>query len=69
MRQQQRLDELELDVAILEVAPAVKRLAASAEAIEQHRRDLAEANADVATETEQVERFLPCVARIARGIV
>lgn len=57
MRQQQRLEQLELDVAILEVAPAVKRLAASAEAIEQHRRDLAEANADVATETEQVERL------------
>lgn len=57
MRQQQRLDELKPDTAILEVAPAVKRLAASAEAIDQHRRDLAEATADVATETEQVMRL------------
>ena len=57
MHQQQRLDELKLDMAILEVAPAVKRLAASAEAIDQHRRELAEATADVATETEQVIRL------------
>ena len=57
MRQQQRLDELKLDIAILEVAPAVKRLVASAEAIDQHRRDLADANADVATEAEQVVRL------------
>ncbi len=52
--QQQRLDELKLDVAILDVAPAVKRLAASAESIDQHRRDLADATVDVATETEQI---------------
>ena len=57
VRQQQRLDELTLDTAILEVAPAVKRLAASAEAIDQHRRDLAEATADVAMEIEQVVRL------------
>ena len=56
-RQQQLLDELKPDTAILEVASAVKRLAASAEAIDQHRRDLAEATADVATETEQVIRL------------
>ena len=57
MGQQQRLDELELDVAILDVAAAVKRLAASAESIDQHRRDLADATVDVATETEQVVRL------------
>ena len=55
--QQQRLDELKLDVAILDVAPAVKRLAASAESIDQHRRDLADATVDVTTETEQVIRL------------
>lgn len=57
LRQQQRLDELKLDSLILEVGPAIKRLVASAEAIDQHRRDLADANADVATETEQVVRL------------
>lgn len=55
--QQQRLDELKLDVAILDVAPAVRRLAASTEAIDQHRRDLTDATVDVATETEQVVRL------------
>lgn len=57
VRQQQRLDELKPDVAILDVAPAVKRLAASAESIDQHRRDLTDATVDVATEMEQVVRL------------
>ena len=61
VRQQQRLDELKLDVAILDVAPAVKRLAASAESIDQHRRDLTDATVDLATETEQ---FVRLAARI-----
>lgn len=53
-RQQQRLGELHLDAAILAVGPAVRRLAASAEAIDQYRRDIAAATVDVASETDQV---------------
>jgi hypothetical protein len=50
----QRLGELKLDSGILNIAPAVKRLAASAESIDRERKNLAGATADVVTETERV---------------
>ncbi|MEO8937885.1 MAG: AAA family ATPase [Burkholderiaceae bacterium] len=50
-REQAGLDDRRLDDAILAVGPAVKRLAASAEAIDQHRRDIADAAVDVDSET------------------
>ncbi|MES2356654.1 MAG: AAA family ATPase [Pseudomonadota bacterium] len=53
-RQQQRLAKLSLDTPILDVAQAVKRLAASAETIDRHRVDLAEVLADITSETGQV---------------
>lgn len=61
-RQAQRLNELTLDTAILAVGPAVKRLAASAEAIDQHRRDIADAEIDVESETQQVAIFATRIA-------
>lgn len=53
-REQVGLDDRKLDDAILAVGPAVKRLTASAEAIDQHRRDIADAAVDVESETSLV---------------
>jgi exonuclease SbcC len=53
-RQRRQLVELALDAAILEVGPAVKRLAASVETIDRHTTDLADATAELATETARV---------------
>ena len=47
MRQSRRLDELKPDTAILSLGPAIKRLASQAEAIDQHRREMADAGVDV----------------------
>jgi len=52
--EQKHLDELTPDTPILEVGPAVKRLAASAESIGQHRKDLADALIEVELETGRV---------------
>jgi exonuclease SbcC len=61
-RQIQRLDGLTPDAAILAVGPAVKRLAAAAETIDQHRRDIADANTDVSSEAAQVAALAACIA-------
>jgi hypothetical protein len=53
-RQLQKLDGIKVDAAVLAVGPAVKRLAASAESIDQHRRDIADAKIDVSSETHQM---------------
>src|SRR5690606_21780495 len=62
-RQRQRLARLSLDSAILGIAPAARRLLASAEAIDRHRAELAGAAAEVATEslrlTELAQRIDP----------
>jgi DNA repair protein SbcC/Rad50 len=65
-QQTQRLDELKLDTAILTVSTAAKRLAASSEAIDQHRRDIADAQTDVAAEDAQVSALAGRVAPGAR---
>ena len=65
-QQMQRLDELKLDTAILTVSAAVKRLAASSEAIDQHRRDIADAQTDVAAEEAQVSAL---AGRIAPEVI
>src|SRR5690606_25683043 len=57
-----RLETLVLDAAILEVGPAVGRLAASVDIIERHRREIAEARAELDIGTARVERL---AARIA----
>jgi len=56
-RQRQALDSLALDTAILDVGAAVKRLAASAETIDRHNTDLADAAADVAIESARVREL------------
>lgn len=71
-RQRQRLARLSLDRAILDIAPAARRLLASAEAIDRHRAELAGATADVATEslrlTELAQRIDPqAFAELAGG--
>jgi DNA repair protein SbcC/Rad50 len=53
-RQLQKLDGIKVDTAVLAVGPAVKRLAASADNIDQHRRDIADAKIDVSSGTHQV---------------
>jgi exonuclease SbcC len=53
-RQLQKLGIIEVDTAVLAVGPAVKRLAASADSIDQHRRDIADARIDVSSGTHQV---------------
>lgn len=53
-RYQERLEELKLDTAILAVAPAVRRLAAAAETIDQYRKDIADAAAEAHAATEQL---------------
>jgi len=53
-REQVGLDDRKLDDAILAIGPAVKRLSASAEAIDQHRREIADATVDVDSETSLV---------------
>src|ERR1019366_5870724 len=50
-RQLQKLDGIKVDAAVLAVGPAVKRLAASADSIDQHPRDIADAKIDVSSET------------------
>jgi len=60
-RQRQRLARLSLDRAILDIAPAARRLLASAESIDRHRIELASATAEVAAESQRV-------AQIARRI-
>lgn len=54
VRQQLALDNLILDEDILAVGPSVRRLAVSAEAIDQLQRAIAEAELEVREETQQV---------------
>jgi uncharacterized protein YhaN len=53
-RQRHRLARLSLDRAILDIAPAARRLLASAESIDRHRAELAAAAAEVDTESLRV---------------
>lgn len=47
IRQRAKLEELVLDAAALAAAPAIERLGASAESVDRHRKDLAEASVEV----------------------
>jgi len=50
----QQLEQLVLDTAVLDVAPAIERLAASAETIDTLRKDIAEAGAEVAADQSRI---------------
>lgn len=52
----QRMQSIAADTALLDIAPAVRRLCAQAETVDRHRRDLAQAQAAVAGETAHVVR-------------
>ena len=52
-RHQQRMQQLESDAPIFSIAPVIKRLAAAAETIDQHRRDIGAAGIEVEAEYTQ----------------
>ncbi|MCM5569844.1 AAA family ATPase [Burkholderiaceae bacterium FT117] len=54
-RQRRRLAGLAVDRAVLDVAPAVRRLIASSEAIDRYRAELAAAGAELAAESRRIE--------------
>jgi exonuclease SbcC len=56
-RQQHRLGTLTLDAAILEVGPAVGRLAASVDIVERLRGEIADARAELAIGSDRVQRL------------
>jgi DNA repair protein SbcC/Rad50 len=73
-KQTQRIAELIPDTVMLSLAPAVRRLAAAAEAVDQHRRDIAGAKtevdhtaADVAAHAGRIAATLPVAEVIERA--